>query len=67
MKGGGKKHHCTQGCCWSPMRLKYLVNVFLTFRAARQHDSREAAPAVRHGLHTFLWQYLVSSLFGSMN
>ena len=41
------------------MRLKYLVNVFLAFRAARQHVSREAAPAVRHGPHTFLWQYLV--------
>ena len=39
----------------------------LTFRAARQYDSREAVPGVRRGPYTFLWQYLVFSLFGSVN
>ena len=39
----------------------------LIFRAPRQHDPHEAAPGVRHEPHTFLWHYLVFSLFGIVN
>ena len=43
------------------------VGTKLTFRAACQYDPRKAAPVVRRGPHTFLWQYLVFSLFGRVN
>ena len=45
--------------------LESFVN--LSFQAAHQYDSHEAVSGVHRGPHTFLWQYSVSSLFGSVN